>query len=462
MRHRSTWLRSAAVAAGVAAIIGGITACASGLAASANGVAAPAASGEAPPRPEELRADADRIEARITKLGTFGANPRGGVSRLAYSEADIAGRDYIMGLMRDAGLEVRVDAAANIIGRRVGSDPGLPPIMFGSHIDSVPRGGNYDGDVGVIAAIECMQVLHERNVVTRHPLEAIVFTDEEGGLVGSRALIGELADEALAVVSHSGLTVREGIAALGGDPDDLPSVVRPEDAIKAFIELHIEQGAILDEANIDIGVVEGIVGINWWEATIEGVANHAGTTPMNRRRDALLAAAHLILAVNQEVRKEDGAHVGTVGRISAEPGAPNVIAGRVVLSIELRDLSEARILYLFGKIFQAAQRIQRTTSTRISFEPIDVASAPALTDERLRSIIDAAAGDLGLSSRSMPSGAGHDAQDMARIAPTGMIFVPSAHGISHSPFELTHPEDMANGANVLLQTILRIDQGALE
>jgi len=264
------------------------------------------------------------------------------------------------------------------------------------------------------------------------------------------------------MVSQSGLTVREGIATLGGDPDGLQSAVRSKGSVKAFLELHIEQGAILDEANIDIGVVEGIVGINWWEATIEGFANHAGTTPMNRRRDALLAAAHLIIAVNQEITMVEGTQVGTVGRISAEPGAPNVIPGRVVLSIELRDLSSDRILYLFGKIFQAAQRIQRTTGTRISFEPLDVASEPALTNVLLRRIIDESARDLGLSTRSMPSGAGHDAQDIARITRMGMIFVPSVGGISHSPLEMTRPEDMANGANVLLQTILRIDQGAFD
>jgi len=435
----------------VVAYIAGVAACAGGLTA-----------GEAPLTPADLRVDPGRIEARILKLGTYGANPAGGVSRVAYSAADIAGRGYIIELMRAAGLEVRLDAAANIIGRRPGSHPDLPPIMFGSHIDSVPHGGNYDGDLGVIAAIECMQVLDEQDVVTRHPLETIVFTDEEGGLVGSRAVIGELTDDALAVVSHSGLTVREGIAALGGSPDDLAAAVRPKDSIKAFLELHIEQGAILDEANIDIGVVEGIVGINWWTATIEGVANHAGTTPMNRRQDALLAAAHLIVAVNEEVRSIEGTHVGTVGRISAEPGAPNVIAGRVVLSIELRDLSSDRIHLLFGKIVQAARRIEQATRTGISLEPIDAASEPAPTDALLRRIIDESARDLGLSTRSMPSGAGHDAQDMARITRIGMIFVPSAGGISHSPHELTHRGDMANGANVLLRAILSIDRGALD
>ena len=192
--------------------------------------------------------------------------------------------------MQDAGLVVRVDTAGNIIGRREGSDPKLPAIMTGSHIDSVPGGGNYDGDVGVLGAIEVAQVLQERGVRLRHPLEIVSFTDEEGGLIGSLAMTGRLEPGALDVVSHSGKTIRDGIRAVGGDPDRLDQAVRKPGALKAFIELHIEQGAILDESNIDIGVVEGIVGIHWWDVTVEGVANHAGTTPMNRRRDALLGS----------------------------------------------------------------------------------------------------------------------------------------------------------------------------
>lgn len=415
---------------------------------------------EAPYR--HLRVNARRIEQRILQLAEFGKNPEGGVSRLAFSEADIQGRQYIMSLMRQAGLRVHIDAAGNIIGRREGRDPHLPPIMFGSHIDSVPHGGNYDGDVGVIAAIECVQVLQEHGIVTRHPLEVIVFSDEEGGLVGSRALIGDLGPEALQVVSQSGKTIREGIRAIGGDPDRLEEVVRHKGDIAAFIELHIEQGSVLDSRGIDIGVVEGIVGINWWEVTIEGFANHAGTTPMNDRRDALLAAAHLIIAVNRVVTSVPGRQVGTVGRIRAEPGAPNVIPGRVVMSLELRDLSAEKIHMLFQKIKREAEVIARKTGTTIRFTPLDVTAVPAPTDERMRAIIAQVAEELGLSYMFMPSGAGHDAQDMARIAPTGMIFVPSVGGISHSPKEYTRPEDMANGANVLLHTILKIDQGALE
>jgi N-carbamoyl-L-amino-acid hydrolase len=411
---------------------------------------------------KNLRVNAKRIEQRTLQLSTFGKNPQGGVSRVAFSEADIQGRHYIMSLMREAGLTVRVDAAGNIIGRREGRDSKLPPILFGSHIDSVPGGGNYDGDVGVIGAIECAQVLHENGVVTRHPLEVVVFSDEEGGLIGSRAMIGELTPEALEVMSHSGKTVRQGIRAIGGDPDKLSEAVRRKGEVKAYIELHIEQGGILDAGRINIGVVEGIVGINWWNVTIEGFANHAGTTPMDRRQDALLAAAHLIIAVNKVVTSVPGRQVGTVGRITAEPGAPNVIPGRVVMSLELRDLSAEKIKSLFERIQEEAKAIEQKTGAKITFTPIDANSIPALTDERLRKIIAESARELGLSYQFMPSGAGHDAQDMARIAPTGMIFVPSVGGISHSPKEYTRPEDMANGANVLLQAILKIDQGALD
>jgi N-carbamoyl-L-amino-acid hydrolase len=394
-------------------------------------------------------------------LAQFGKNPEGGVSRVAFSEADLRGRQYIISLMREAGLAVRIDPAGNIIGRREGSDPALPVILFGSHIDSVPSGGNYDGNVGVISAIECIEVLKENNIATRHPLEVVVFADEEGGLVGSRAMIGQLAPEALDVVSHSGKTIREGIRLIGGDPDRLAEARRRAGEIKAYLELHIEQGARLEAEKIPIGVVEGIVGINWWEVTVEGFANHAGTTPMDKRRDALLAAAHLIIAVNRVVTSVPGRQVGTVGRIAAEPGAPNVIPGRVVMSLELRDLSREKIASLFEKIQQEARAIQERFNVTIRFDPIPANSTPAMTDERVRGLIAESARELGLSYLFLPSGAGHDAQEIARIAPVGMIFVPSAGGISHSPKEYSRPGEIANGANVLLRTILKIDRGAL-
>lgn len=410
----------------------------------------------------QISADPERMEQRIQALGQFGTNRDGGVSRVAFSDADIAGREYIKDLMRDAGLNVRVDTAGNIIGRREGSEEGLAPIMFGSHIDSVPGGGNYDGDVGVIGAIEVAQMLRERGIVTRHPIEVVSFTDEEGGLTGSRAMTGTLGDGTLDVMSHSGMTIRDGIRHIGGDPNRLDLAVRKPGEIAAFIELHIEQGGILDETGVNIGVVEGIVGIRWWDVTIEGFANHAGTTPMDKRWDAMVTAAELTLAINRIATDLPGRQVATVGRIQAFPGAPNVIPGEVVMSLEIRDLDAVKIQQVFDLIEAEAGRIADVRFTPIRFHELDVASPPAPTDEQMRRIISASADDLGMSFRLMPSGAGHDAQDIASIAPTGMIFVPSKDGISHSPKEFTSADDMANGASVLFRTVVAIDNGALE
>jgi beta-ureidopropionase / N-carbamoyl-L-amino-acid hydrolase len=408
------------------------------------------------PQPQ-IRVNGQRIIDNLNSLSAFGKNPQGGVSRVAYSEADLKGREFVAGLMRNAKLEVTIDAAANIIGRRTGREANLPPLLFGSHVDSVPEGGNYDGVVGSLGAIEVAHTLAENNVITRHPLEVVIFQNEEGGLIGSRAMDGELTEKELDLVSRSGKTIREGIKYLGGDPVKLSTVRRKRGDIAGYLELHIEQGGTLEAEKIDIGVVEGIVGINWWDVTIEGFANHAGTTAMNNRQDALLAAAKFIQAVNRIVTSVPGRQVGTVGRIQALPGAPNVIPGKVVLSLELRDLDAAKIKVLFERIVSEANEIGSASKTRFSFSEINV-NIPAPTDERIRQLIIESAKELGLSTKLMPSGAGHDAQDMARLGPVGMIFVPSVRGISHSPLEFSRPADIANGANVLLQTLLKLDR----
>jgi N-carbamoyl-L-amino-acid hydrolase len=404
-----------------------------------------------------IRVNGKRIVDHILALAEFGKNPQGGVSRVAYSDADKQGREYVLGLMRAAKLDVSVDAAGNLIGRRAGSAAGLAPLLIGSHIDTVPEGGNYDGVVGSMGAIEVAQTLAENNVTTRHPLEVVIFQNEEGGLIGSRAMDGELTEKELDLVSRSGKTIRDGIKFIGGDPAKLPEVRRRKGDIAGYLELHIEQGAILEAEKINIGVVEGIVGINWWDVTIEGFANHAGTTAMNNRQDALLAAAKFIEAVNRVVTSVPGRQVGTVGRINALPGAPNVIPGKVVLSLELRDLDAAKINILFERIQTEAQKIAAESRTKFDFKEINV-NIPAPTDPKIRSLISDAARDLGLTTKLMPSGAGHDAQDMARLGPVGMIFIPSVGGISHSPREFSHPEDIANGANVLLHTLLKLDR----
>ncbi len=411
--------------------------------------------------PDVPPADADRLERSIEGLSAYGANADGGVDRVAYSQADIASRKYVMGLMQNLGLETRVDAGGNIFGHRAGEDESLPPILFGSHTDTVPGGGNYDGPAGVLTALEVIELLNTVGITTHRPLEVVVFSNEEGGLIGSLILTGNLQPTTLDLVSHSGLTIREGIRAIGGDPDNLEAArIHPGD-ITAFVELHIEQGAVLDQSDADIGVVEGIVGIRWWDVTILGTANHAGTTPMDRREDALVAGARLVLAVNEAATAREGSQVATVGRIAAFPGAPNVVPGRVEMSLEIRDLDDEVMDAVFADVEAAATEIAANTGTVITFAPVDVASHPAPTDERMRRIIAEAAAGLGLSYRLMPSGAGHDAQDLVPIAPTGMIFLPSVGGVSHSPREFTHAQDLANGADVLARSILAIDGGAL-
>ena len=410
----------------------------------------------------KLRVNGARLNAHLTALSQFGKNPQGGVSRVAYSEADRQGREYVIGLMRAAKLDVSVDAAGNILGRRAAAnnDEALPPILFGSHIDSVPEGGNYDGDVGSLGAIEVAQTLAENNVMLRHPIEVVIFQNEEGGLIGSRAMDGELGEKELDLVSRSGKTIREGIKFIGGDPAKLATVKRTKGSVAAYLELHIEQGGTLEAEKIDIGVVEGIVGINWWDVTIEGFANHAGTTAMNNRQDALLAGAKFIEAVNRVVTSVPGRHVGTVGRIQALPGAPNVIPGKVILSLELRDLDASKIDMLYQKIRGEADQIAQSSKVTFDFKEINV-NIPAPTDSRLRTMIDESAKELGLTTKTMPSGAGHDAQDMARLGPVGMIFIPSIGGISHSPKEFSWPQDIENGANVLLGALLKVDRANL-
>jgi beta-ureidopropionase / N-carbamoyl-L-amino-acid hydrolase len=407
--------------------------------------------------PSPVRINSQRIQGHLAALSQFGENPQGGVSRVAYSEADLQGRGYAIRLMKDAGLQVHIDAAGNIVGERQGSDPRLKPLLVGSHIDSVPMGGNYDGDVGSLSAIEIAQTLEENRFALRHPLEVIIFQNEEGGTIGSKALGEGLTSAELATVSNSGHAIRDGIRLLGGDPERLAAARRPPGSIAGYFELHIEQGGRLERERIDIGVVEGIVGILDSEVHIEGFANHAGTTPMDQRHDAMLSAARFIEKVNQEVTGTPGAQVGTVGWIKVQPGAYNVIPGNVTLGLELRDLDEQKFLGLFQRIQGDATAIGKLNDTRFRFgEPLIV--RPALTDTTMRTIIDQAARTLGLSTKLMPSGAGHDAQEIARIGPVGMVFIPSIGGISHSPKEFSRPQDIENGASVLLQAVLAFDK----
>ncbi len=402
------------------------------------------------------RVNGTRLNGRLTDLKRFGTTPAGGVSRVAYSDSNRAALAVVTRWMREAKLAPAMDVAGNVIGRRAGRDSRLKPIVIGSHIDSVPDGGNYDGNVGSMAALEVAQALADHGITLRHPLELAIWSNEEGGLFGSRAVSGDLPAAELDVISASGKTVRDGIRFLGGDPSRLKTAVRRKGDIAAYLEMHIEQGGILDAEGVNIGVVEGIVGIRRWEVTVTGFANHAGTTPMDQRRDALVAAARFVDAVQRTARSIPGRHVATVGRIRALPGAPNVIPGRVECTLEIRDLEDEKMLSTFERIRAEAMRIGSETGTTFGLAE-SLFHAPAPTDLRIRSLIADAAKVRGLSARTMPSGAGHDAQTIARLGPVGMIFVPSVAGISHSPKEFSKPEDITNGANVMLDVVLELD-----
>ncbi len=412
----------------------------------------------------EIHVDAKKLRARIEALSVFG-RPEGGtfadgVSRVAYSQADVDGRRFVMREMRAARLTPRIDPAGNIFARRAGANPGLPPILFGSHIDSVPNGGNFDGDLGVLSSLGVIEALERAAHSTRHPLEMVIWACEEGvafgrGLASSRIVAGDITTADLSQV-WNGMTRAQAISQIGGDPAHIMEAVQPKGAYHGYLELHIEQGGTLEQRALNVGVVEGIVGIHRFDAIVTGFANHAGTTPMPERQDALLAASHLTIAVREAVTREPGRQVGTVGHIEVTPNAPNVIPGHVKMTIELRDLSVATLTRLADDIRRRASEIAQSTKTTIEIKPLSM-NPPALATPAVQAAIERAAGSLALTSTRMPSGAGHDAQMMAHIAPMGMIFVPSVGGISHSPRELTHWDDCARGADMLLHAILELD-----
>lgn len=403
-----------------------------------------------------ITVDGTRLNQSMMTMKTFGGRPEGGSTRVAYSEANKEALAYLDGLMRDAGLVTHIDVAGNLVGRQDGSDSSLAPIVMGSHIDTVPNGGHYDGIVGVMSAVEVATTLHERNVMLRHPTEFIVWANEEAGKIGSRALVGAIKQSEFALAALGDRRIGEGTRFLGGNPDKLHRAIRGKGDIAAYLELHIEQGAILDQKGIAIGVVEGIVGIRRWNVFVDGTANHAGTTPMDQRSDALYTAAQFITLVREVITATPGTQVGTVGRIEAFPGAPNVVPGQATMSLEIRDLSMQKVIALFEKIEAASESLAKKNQVTIRFEQF-YESLAAPTNETIRQLIETSTDSLGLSHQRMPSGAGHDAQSLAPICPIGMIFVPSRNGISHAPEEFTSPKQITNGANVLLRTLLGLD-----
>jgi N-carbamoyl-L-amino-acid hydrolase len=421
----------------------------------------------APARPLAARqpsalVDGARLQRRLEQLSTFGRPAGGtfasGVSRVAYSDADVAARAWLLDEIRAAGLSPRLDPAGNVF-VRLGEGAG-PPILFGSHIDSVPGGGNFDGDLGTLAALEVLQAVQAARVTTRRPLEMVLWAHEESTAFGqgtacSRIVAGDLKAGDLDQ-QWRGLSRRDALRRIGGDPDRIDAAVRPVGAWHAYLELHIEQGGTLDAAKVPIGVVEGIVAIHRYDVVVDGMANHAGTTPMDARQDALIAASRLVLAVRQIAAERQGRQVGTVGRLEVEPNSPNVVPGRVTLSVEFRDLATATLDALGAATRAQAAAIARETGTTIALT-LASTNRPALAHAGVQDAVGQAADRLGLATRRLPSGAGHDAQMVAALCPMGMIFVPSVGGISHSPRELTTWADCTRGAQVLLGAVLALD-----
>ncbi|HEY4131983.1 MAG TPA: M20 family metallo-hydrolase [Gemmatimonadaceae bacterium] len=404
--------------------------------------------------------DGRSLMARLRDLSAIGVSAGGGVTRPAYSDADLEARALVREWMREIGMTVRVDTAGNTFARLNGGDPALPPIVIGSHTDTVPDGGRYDGALGVLAALEVARTIAASDARLNHPLEVVDFQNEEGGIVGSKAAVGRLDAAELSRIAVSGFSLRDGIRRLGGHPERLAECVLAPGSRTAYVELHIEQGRVLERGSAHIGIVEGIVGIWYWEVTFDGVAQHAGTTPMPDRHDALLAAARFVDAVHDIVISVPGRHVGTVGHMAIHPGAANVIPGRVVATLELRDLAEVTVQKLYGMIESRAREIARDTGTTVQLRPTTHVT-PAPTHPLIRETIEQAARGLGLETMLLQSGAGHDAQQMAAVCPSGMLFVPSVEGLSHTPRELTADEDCINGANVLLGVVGQLDARAV-
>ncbi len=401
-----------------------------------------------------------RLNQTLHDLGRLGESPDG-MDRVAYSPEDIAGREFTLKLMQEAGLETRIDTAGNIIGRRAGSDGSLPAIAMGSHTDTVPKGGKYDGALGVMAAIEVVHTLEEQGHRTRHPVEVIDFTNEEGTrfhrwLVGSRSMAGLLEQEDLDAVDDDGQGLGPCLADIGGDISRIGEAVRGPGELAAYFELHIEQGPNLYRSGTPIGVVTGITGRAVFEVEIEGKANHAGTTPMSMRRDALVSASKLVLAIQKMAAEQEICRVSTVGSIKAIPNAVNVIPGSASIGLEFRDTD-------MEALAAAEQELRRITGQAAADDGVDMevnrhrfTTSVPITPE-MQALVARAAENCGLAWEPLPSGAGHDAQAMASITPVAMIFVPSVDGISHSPEEYSTPEDCANGAQVLLELLLLAD-----
>ena len=402
----------------------------------------------------ELLVNGNRLNQSIATLANIGKLDNGGVKRIAYSTKDVEARNLVRQWMKELEMEIKIDAAGNIIGKYPGRNPLASAIATGSHIDTVPCGGHFDGAYGVLAGLEVVRVLKENQIKLDRPIEVIVFTDEEGSMIGSKAMSGRIVSDPEYYRRPDGTDIQTCLATIGGDWHKLIQARRSAEDIFAFVELHVEQGPVLESMGKQIGVVEGIVGQRRFNITVKGSANHAGTTPMSMRCDALVAASQVVLAVNQ-IGNTPGQQVATVGKMEVKPNAANVVPGWVEMSLDIRDLSSLHIDSLLRQLRTHLEEIAVATNTQIRLNPC-LHNEPALAEPYIQQEIALACENLDLSYTYLPSRASHDAQEMAQIADMGMIFVPSKMGVSHDASEYTSPEQCIQGANILLQTLIRL------
>lgn len=401
-----------------------------------------------------LRIDGARLWQSLMDLARIGGTPKGGVCRIALTELDGQGRDLFVRWAREAGCSIRVDAIGNIFARRAGEDDSLPPVMTGSHIDTQPTGGKFDGNYGVMAGLEVVRTLNAAGVRTRAPIEVAVWTNEEGSrfvpvMMGSGVFAGAFTlEHALAQRDAQGVSVADALAAIGYAGDNGPTP-----AVGAYFEAHIEQGPVLENHARVIGVVSAALGQRWYDVTVHGMEAHAGPTPMELRRDALLAASELVGEVNRIAVERKPHARGTVGTLEVYPSSRNVIPGRVKMSVDLRAPDDAQLLEMDAALRAACARIAAERGLAIDVEQV-VYFPPQPFTPHLVEAVRANAADLGYSSMDVVSGAGHDAVYVARVAPAAMIFVPCVDGISHNEIEDAEPEHLEAGCNVLLRAML--------
>ncbi|MGH8989132.1 MAG: Zn-dependent hydrolase [Acidimicrobiales bacterium] len=401
----------------------------------------------------DLAVDAARLGSRLEELARVGGTGDGGCARLALTDEDRQGRDLVVTWMRDLGLEVQVDAIGNVVALREGREPG-PPVMCGSHIDTVATGGRYDGNLGVLAGLEVLETLESAGVVPRRPMAVGFFTDEEGSrfapdMLGSLVYAGGMTvEEAYDLVGIDGTRLGEELARIGYRGSlPCPGVVP-----HAYVELHIEQGPVLEAHGEVIGAVTGVQGISWQEVRFGGQFNHAGTTPMAYRHDAGYAAASVAVAARALALELGAPQVATVGKLDLRPDLVNVVAGSAALTVDLRHTDAATLCEAERRMGAEIDRIasdEGVTVERRQLSRFD----PVHFDERIIDLVEKTALDHGHPVRRLPSGAGHDAQMLARVCPSGMVFVPSVGGISHNPAEFTSPAHIEAGANVLLHVL---------